>query len=353
MAAKEISAVVVDDRKMEVQEFDLPEIGPEDALLKLEMTGVCGSDIGLYNGRFKAMGLQFPLILGHEILGRIAQIGQTAQEAYKVKEGDRVIVEAFVPCGRCHLCLTGNYRICEKGVSYGSRVPCSRPPYLWGGYGQYMYITPGSVVHQIPERISAEEAVLAASALGNGIRFVRELGGVTIGDTVVIQGAGQMGLVSTIAARESGAANIIMTGLTRDHERFELGKEFGATHTVDAEKEDVAAFVRELTGGRMADVVVDTTGAPPAVALSIQLVRKLGTVVSAGLSGFKPIPNFISDIIVMNEIRFQGAISCDFRAVIPAIKLVESGKYPLKKMVTHRYPLRQAELGVRALAGEI
>lgn len=353
MAAKEISAVVIDDRKMEIREFDLPKIGPEDALLKLEMTGICGSDIGLYNGRFKAMGLQFPLIMGHEILGRIAEIGQAAKEAYKVKEGDRVIVEAFVPCGRCHLCLTGNYRICEKGVSYGSRVPCDRPPYLWGGYGQYMYITPGSVIHKIPENVLAEEAVLAASALGNGIRFVRELGDVTIGDTVVIQGAGQMGLVSTIAAKEAGAAAIIMTGLTRDHERFQLAKEFGATHTFDSEKGDVVAQVRDLTNGRMADVVVDTTGAPPAVALSIQLIRKLGTVVSAGLTGFKPIPNFVSDLIVMNEIRFQGAISCDFRAVIPALKLVETNRYPLRKMVTHRYPLRQAETGVRALAGEI
>ncbi len=352
MAAKEISAVVVDDKKIEIQEFDIPKIGPDDALLKLEMTGVCGSDVGLYAGRFKAMGVEFPLILGHEILGHIAEIGSKAQESYGVKVGDRVIVEAFVPCGHCTLCLTGNYRICEKGMSYGARVPCSRPPYLWGGYGQYMYIMPGSVIHKISEEIMAEEAVLAASALGNGIRFVRELGKVSIGDTVAIQGAGQMGLVSTIAARESGAAQIIMTGLTRDHERFELAREFGATRTIDTEKEDVVAQVREATNGRMADVVVDTSGAPPAVALSIQLARKLGTVVSVGLTGFRPIPDFISDHIVVNELRFQGGVSCDFRAITPAIKLVETGKYPLKKMVTHRYPLLQAETGVRVLAGE-
>lgn len=353
MATKGISAVVVDDKKMVIQEFDIPKIGPEDALLKLEMTGICGSDIGLYAGRFKAMGILFPLIMGHEILGHIAEIGSKAQESYGVKVGDRVIVEAFVPCGHCTLCLTGNYRICEKGISYGSRVSCDRPPYLWGGYGQYMYITPGSVIHKISEDIMAEEAVLAASALGNGIRFVRELGKVTIGDTVVIQGAGQMGLVSTIAARESGAGRIVMTGLTRDHERFELAKEFGANHTIDAEKEDVVALVRELTNGRLADVVVDTSGAPPAVALSIQLARKLGTVVSVGMTGFRPVPNFISDIIVINELCFQGGISCDFRSVLPAIKLVESKKYALNKMVTHRYPLQEAETGVRALAGEI
>jgi alcohol dehydrogenase len=291
--------------------------------------------------------------MGHEILGHIAEIGAKAQESYDVKVGDRVIVEAFIPCGHCTLCLTGNYRICEKGMSYGARIPCSRPPVLWGGYGQYMYIMPGSVVHKIPGYMAAEEVILAASALGNGIRFVRELGEVSIGNTVVIQGAGQMGLVSSIAARESGAAQIIMTGLTRDHERFALGKEFGVTHTIDAEKEDVVALVQELTNGRMADVVVDTSGAPPAVALSIQLARKLGTVVSVGLTGFQPIPNFVSDHIVVNELRFQGGVSCDFRSVLPAIKLVESKRYPLHKMVTHRYPLREAETGVRALAGEI
>jgi alcohol dehydrogenase len=353
MAKKERSAVVIDDKKMVIQEFDLPKIGPEEALLKIEMTGICGSDVNIYSGKFKALGLTYPLIMGHEILGRIVEIGSQASELYQVKTGDRVIVEAFVPCGKCKLCLTGNYRICEKGIGYGASVTADTPPYLWGGYGEYMYINPGSIVHRIDEDILAEEAVLAASALANGIRFVRELGQVTIGDKVLIQGAGQLGLVCTIAAKEAGASTVIMTGLARDKERFALAEEFGATHTINVEQENPIERVKEITGGEMADVVIDTTGVPEAVAQSIQGVRKLGTVVSIGLTGFKPIPNFISDLIVMNEIRFQGGRSCDFRAVIPAIKLAAARKYPLSKMVTHRYPLEQAETGLKALAGEI
>jgi len=353
MTQKERSAVVIDDKKMVIQEFELPKIGPEDALIKIEMTGICGSDVNIYTGKFKALGLSYPLIMGHEILGRIVEIGEKAKAQYQVDVGDRVIVEAFVPCGKCKLCLTGNYRICEKGIGYGATVSSNTPPHLWGGYGEYMYVSPGSIVHRIDEGILAEEAVLAASALANGIRFVRELGQVTIGDKVLIQGAGQLGLVSTIAARESGASLIIMTGLSRDKDRFALAREFGATHTINVEEEDPIERVKDITGGEMADVVIDTTGVPEAVAQSIQGVRKLGTVVSIGLTGFKPIPNFISDIIVMNEIRFQGGRSCDFRAVIPAIKLVAAKKYPLYKMVTHRYPLEQAETGLRALAGEI
>jgi len=353
MATKGKAAVVVDDKKMEIQEFDLPKIGPEDALIKLELTGICGSDIGIYSGKFKILGIKYPLIMGHEILGRIVEIGAKASELYQAKVGDRVIVEAFVPCGKCKLCLTGNYRICDKGIGYGASVTSDTPPHLWGGYGEYMYVNPGSIVHRIDQDIPAEEAVLAASALANGIRFVRELGQVTIGDRVLIQGAGQMGLVSTIAAHEAGAASIMITGLTRDKDRFALAKEFGATHTINVEKENPIERVREITNGEMADVVIDTTGVPEAVVQSIQAVRKLGTVVSIGLTGFKPIPNFISDLIVMNELRFQGGRSCDFRAVIPAIRLVAAKKYPLKKMVTHRYPLEQAETGVRALAGEI
>ncbi len=353
MSRKTSSMVVETPGKMSLWEFDIPRIGPEDGLLKVEMVGVCGSDPGIYRGKATRGPRHYPLIMGHEIVGHIEEMGDVAAKRHGVKVGDRVIVEYAFGCGRCYPCITGNYGQCESFLTYGSMISCKEPPHLWGGYGEYLYIDPRAMIHKVSDRLPLEAAVLICAVLGNAIRWLRMVGGVSVGHTVVIEGPGQQGLAGVIVARESGAQNIILTGLSKDRRRFELAREFGATHCIDVDKEDPVDMVREVTGGKMADVVMDVTGRPEGAIKAIDLIGKGGTVVLPGLYGGDSEIPLLLDKVVFKEVRVQGVYSHNIRSVIPAIALAESRKYPIEKMVTHRFPLEEAEKAVRLVAGEI
>ena len=347
---KSRAAVLESPRRISIQEFNIPQIGPNDGLLKVEMAGVCGSDPKFYHGLSQ---INTPIILGHEILGHIEEVGEQAAQRWRVKKGDRVIVEANIRCGNCYYCLTGNYHLCQRGMGFGTRLSTQVTPSLWGAYSEYMYLHSEAEVHKISEGVPAEAAVLTSAVIANGIQWVRLLAGATIGDCVVIQGAGQQGISATVAARESGATPVIVTGLSRDSQRLALCREFGAHHTINVEKEDVTAKVSEITGGRMADVVVDVTGSPQALQKSLDLVRPKGTILAAGLTGSETLTPLLIDKIVHKEIRLQGARSKGAAAVLSAIKLVEARKYPWERIVSHHYPLEKAEEALQAVGGDL
>ncbi|MBX5493401.1 MAG: alcohol dehydrogenase catalytic domain-containing protein [Chloroflexi bacterium] len=343
------AAVLEGVERLALREFPLPTIGPDDALLRVEMVGVCGTDYHVFDGTLAA---PLPLILGHEILGRIAAIGERAATRYGVRAGDRVTVEGSVPCWACEACLTGSYRFCASKRGYGLRMPITEPPALWGAMAEYMYLAPGSVVHRVPESISAAVAIVGG-IVANGIQWLRRHGDVSVGDTVVIQGAGPQGLAATMVARESGAAQVIVTGLARDAGRLALARELGADHTLVADQEDVVARVHSLTGGRLADVVLDVTGSPQAIQASVQLVRRQGTLVLGGLTGKATITGLPLDHLVWNEIRLQGVYTKGADAIAAAHHFLATRghRYPLERMVSHVYPLAEAEQAIRAAGG--
>jgi threonine dehydrogenase-like Zn-dependent dehydrogenase len=347
-----LAAVQTDRRKLEFKEFALPKIGADDALLKIEACGICGTDYEQYNGDLRF--IRYPVIPGHEPVGVIAEIGEEAARRWGVTKGDRVAVEPILPCGRCSVCLTGHYQRCiglGRG-GYGTRT-ADRPPYLWGGFAQYMYLHPNSVVHKMSRNLPAELAVLF-NPLANGLRWAHSLPGTGIGDTVVILGPGQRGLCAVIAAREAGAGQIIVTGLASDAAKLELARELGAHHTINVEAEDPVKKVREITGNRRADVVLDVTAyATKPVADALDLVRPGGTIILAGLKGGKPVPEFVSDKVVMREITIRGALAADYDSYARAVRLLESGKYPFAGLHTHTFPLGRAEEAIRTLAREL
>jgi len=350
---KTMSMVLEAPGKMSLQTFDVPKVGPEDGLLKVEMTGVCGSDVGMYHGKKSRKPRPFPIIMGHEMVGEVAEIGDLAAEYHGVQKGDRVVIEYAFGCGHCKNCIMGKYTRCESQLCYGSMISCNDSKHLWGAYGEYMYIAPRAMVHKISKNISPESAVLISAVLGNAIRWLRIKGGVSIGNTVVIEGPGQQGLAGVIVARESGASNIIITGMSVDAARMALAREFGATYCCNIEKENPVEVVSSITNGEMADIVLDTTGHPQGLANSFDLVGSGGTIIVPGLYGMdKEIP-LIMDKVIYKEVKLQGVFSHDITSVIPAIKLVESGKYPLEKMVTHRFPLEEAETAIKVAAGEV
>jgi alcohol dehydrogenase len=347
------AAVLEAPGKITLQEFPIPEIGANDGLLKVEMVGVCGSDVGIYHGKPTRAPRPYPIIMGHEIFGTVAKLGRGAAQRYGMKEGDRAIVEYAFGCGECPDCLRGDYTLCASYHTYGSMLSCKAPPHLWGAYSEYLYLPPRARVHKVDPAMPAERAVLICAVLGNAIRWLRTIGGVREGDSVVIEGPGQQGLAAVIVARDAGARSIIVTGTSKDRRRLDLAKTFGAGWAINVDEADPVGAVAEITGGRMADLVLDATGNPRGAAAAIDLVKKKGVVILPGLYGMDREIPIVLDKVIYKEVRLQGVYSHDSPAVISAIRLAENRDYPLEKMVTHRFPLEQAERAVKVAAGEI
>jgi threonine dehydrogenase-like Zn-dependent dehydrogenase len=336
-------------RKLEARDLPLPEIDDDSGLLRVEACGICGSDYEQFEGVLRT---PLPVVPGHEPLGVVAEIGERAARRWGVDVGDRVAVETMLSCHHCGPCLGGSYHLCDSRRIY-SYIPLSEPPGLWGAYAQYLFLAPNCIVHKVDASLPASTAVMF-NPLGAGFRWAVELPQTGPGDRVVILGPGQRGLASVLACREAGAAQIIVTGLAADAKKLTLAREFGADATIDVENEDARARIRELTGGRGADVVVDVSSyATEPVAASIDYVRMGGTVVLAGVKGFQPIPNFVSDKVVMKEVTIKGAIGVTRTGYANAIRLIERRQAPIERMHTHDFALPDAERAIRMLARQI
>ncbi len=348
-ARKTLAMVQTAPGELVARDLPIPEIGHDDALLRIEACGICGSDYEQFEGVLKT---PVPVIPGHEPLGRIEKIGDGAARRWGVDVGDRVAVETMLSCRHCARCLSGEYHLCGSRRIY-SYIPLSDEPGLWGAYAQFMYLHPNSIVHRIDPDLPAETAVMF-NPLGAGFRWGVEIPNTQPGDTVIIMGPGQRGLSCVVACKEAGAAQIIVTGIAADARKLELAREFGAHHTIDVENENAVRRVQELTDGRGADVVVDVSSyATEPIVQSLDFAALGGTVVLAGTKGFKSVPDFVSDKIVMKEITLRGAIGVTSTGYANAIRLLEAGTSPLARMHTHQFDLRDAEQAIRTLARQI
>ena len=217
----------------------------------------------------------------------------------------------------------------------------SKPPHLWGGYAEHMYLSPYSVLKKMDPRLPAGVAVMF-NPLAAGLSWAGSVPATGPGDRVVILGAGQRGLCCVIAARAAGARQIVITGLSRDAQKLALARELGADVTVDAETEDVVARVREVTGGG-AEVVVDTTPyAPQSLNHAVAIAVRKGRIVVAGLKGQRPTREFQADDVIYKELSIRGVLSMPVDVTFRAIELIESGRYPFEKMHTYERQSRGA-----------
>ncbi len=339
--------------RLEIRSYPLPDIGEEDGILKIELAGVCGSDPGIFKGKSSRGPRPWPIILGHEIVGRVYQMGAAAQKRHKVKEGDRVIIEYAFGCGMCRCCLAGRYTLCERYFNYGSMVSCEKPPHLFGAYADYLYIHPRAMVHKIGDDLLPEEGVIIGAVLGNGVRWLRQIGGVSIGQPVAIIGPGQQGLAAVAVAKEAGAGPIMIIGLERDAERLEMARRFGADVVINADRDDPRAAVTAATAGAMADLVMDSSGHPDGARLALDLAGVGATVVLPGLYGASVEIPLTLDRAVFRELRIIGVFSHDFKAVVPAIEMAKRRKYPFRALISHRLPLEKARHALALVGGEV
>ena len=309
MAQRCRAAVFPGDGTFEVREFDVPEPPPGGALLKVEAVGLCGSDVAQYHGiELVPGGTAFPVVPGHETVGRVEKLGAGAQLG--VAEGDRVAVDEIL--SQAPFRLYGYSDMTGEG-KLG----------LWGGYGEYMEIFPGTRLHKMSDRLPAEQLTLF-EPLANAVNWV-DVAEVHEGDTVVVQGPGHQGLAVLEAVLAGKPARVIVTGTSDDRLRLDAASAIGASHVVAVDTDDVATLVADLTGGQGADVVFDVASVPQTVPLAIQLVRARGRVLLAGLKHFQEIPGLVTDHIVLKGLRVSGGSGFTPESMAKAVAMLEAG----------------------------
>ena len=279
-----LAAVRVGPSKTEIREYPMPDVPDDAALMKMEVAGICGTDVKLY----KTPPTKSPVIMGHENIGIIAKAGREFTRRKGFKEGDLVFVEHYVACGKCEWCHLGQYRHCENtdwrrnpdAIRYGY-TSAEKAPHLWGGFAHYVYLPWNAVVHHVPKGVTPELAGLV-TPMANGVEWSLFDGGVGYNSTVLIQGPGQQGLSQTVICKQAGAALIIVTGTSKDRARMAVAKELGADFTIDVEKEDPLACIMEITAGKGVDVALDCTAGAGTIPILLgveALKRKGGTIV--------------------------------------------------------------------------
>jgi threonine dehydrogenase-like Zn-dependent dehydrogenase len=261
-------------------------------------------------------------------------------------------LEVIVPCRSCQRCLTGRYQSCRNRTIGHGVTPVKVEPGLWGGLAEYLYLSPGAILHPIDKTLPAELAVMF-NPIGAGVRWACHLGGVGLGDTVLVLGSGQRGLAAVIAARAAGAGTIIVTGLGTDTHKLALAREFGADHTIVVDQTNTVDRVTELTDGQLADVTLELTPMATApVTDALLATRHGGRVVLAGLKGGKDVP-LNTDLIINRALTVVGAFGVDARGYEEAIRIIESRRFPLERLHTHSFGLNDTTLAIETLAGEV
>lgn len=353
MQASTARAMVLEaPRRLVARDLPIPEVGDDDGLVRVEACGLCGTDHEQYTGAFYG---GFAFVPGHETVGVVEALGHRAAARWGVAVGDRVALEVFQSCRSCEQCLAGEYRQCARhGLAdmYGF-IPVDRAPGLWGGYAEYQYLAPDSMVLPVPGGLDPAIATLF-NPIGAGIRWGVTVPGTKAGDVVAVLGPGIRGLSAVAAAKEAGAAFVMVTGFgERDASRLALAADFGADLAVDVSVDDPVRALRKAAG-RLADVVVDVTAkAPAAFAQAVDLARSQGTVVVAGTRGADSgAPDFSPDTVVFKELRILGALGVDEKAYRAALDLLVSRRYPFEDLPRQCVGLDDAAGLLAVMGGE-
>jgi threonine dehydrogenase-like Zn-dependent dehydrogenase len=374
-ANRVFAAVLVEPGRYELQEYPLPEPAAGCVLVKMELSGICGTDKHTYQGfttQYGGVGegkqIRFPIIQGHENVGTVAAIGGDGQytdfEGVPLEVGDRVVVGANVACGHCYYCRHDfPYYFCQNMADYGNNLCAGDAPHLFGGWSQYMYIIPGSFLVRVPDELPSEIAVLTEiMAVTVGLDRAKQMSvfpseAFLFDDTVVVLGVGPLGMCFLMKARMLGAGNIIAVDLS-DY-RLQFARRLGADHVLNASNTTLAErldFVRALTHGRGADLVIGTAGVPQAVPEALDMMRLGGLLVEAGnFSDLGEVAISPHRHICAKSARILGVGGEEPAAYGPSMRQMARymHAYPLREFVSHRFPLRDVEAAVhKAIAAD-
>jgi L-iditol 2-dehydrogenase len=324
-------------KKLSVVEMPTPAIGDDDVLVRVRACGICGSDIHGYDG---STGRRIPpLVMGHEAAGVIERVGRAVRG---LAAGDRVSFDSTVSCGTCDFCRRGQINLCDNRTVLG--VSCGDYR-RHGAFAEYVAV-PARIVYRLPDGVSFEQAALLESvsiAVHAVNRHVPKPN-----DTVLVVGSGMIGLLAVQVLRHTGSTHIVAVDL--DPGKLALARRMGATHTVNATDTDVPTAVRQLTGGRGADVSFEVVGHSATVVSAIRSLRKGGTVVLVG--NLSPSVELPLQEVVSREIAVLG--SCASNGEIPeCIELLTRGVVNVDPIISLRAPLDEGpELFARLYRGD-
>jgi len=291
MQGKMKAAVLTEVGKIEIRELDIPQPGPDEALVRVKAVGLCGSDVHYYeHGKIGPYVVTGPIILGHEAAGEVVAVGS---EVRHLKAGQRVTIEPGATCGRCEYCKSGRYNLCPD-------VRFLATPPIDGAFCEYIAIR-ADLLFPIPDSMSFEKAALI-EPLSVGLHAVRR-GDLKTGETVVIMGMGPIGMMTLLAAKAAGAGRVI--GVDLEPFRLERALRIGADGVINPREEDAVEALLRLNGGRKADLAIETAGSGAAAQSALKAVRRGGRVVLVGLPQEEGTPLNIP-YIVDNEIDIRG-----------------------------------------------
>jgi threonine dehydrogenase-like Zn-dependent dehydrogenase len=366
MAAQGVlAATLVKPGQYEIKEYPLPEPAAGCVLVKMELSGICGTDKHTFQGYTTQYGgrkLEFPIIQGHENVGTVAAIGGNGNysdfEGIPLRVGDRVVVGANVCCGECYYCRHDfPYYCCENMTDYGNNLSAKNPPHLFGGWSQYMYIVAGSFLVKVPDELPSEVAVLTEIfAVSVGLDRAKQMSAFPnesfrFDDTVVVLGVGPLGMCFLMKARMLGAGTIIAVDLS-DY-RLNFAKRLGADHVMNVakhSKQERLQIVKDLTNGRGADMVIECAGVPQAVPEALEMLRIGGLLVEAGnFSDLGEVSFSPHRHLCAKNARILGVGGEEPAAYGPSMRQMARymKKYPLQEFVTHRFGLRDVEAAMR------
>jgi len=319
---------------LELREVDEPVCGPKEVKLRVRSVGICGTDLHIRDDHFH---YDPPVVLGHEFAGEICEVGA---EVPGIAVGDRFVAEPHKGgCGLCRHCLTGAVEVCRKKKALGYRIDGSFCPYV---------TLPAASLHRIPESMTYDQGA-CVEPLAVGVKAVLERAKVEPEDVVVVFGCGPIGVLAAAAAKAAGARAAIVAGTDADEAtRFPCARAMGIDRTVNLQRDDLAAAVDELTGGAGADVVVEASGAPPAVRQAFDVIRVDGRLAAIGLTARDEV-ELPWNAMVKKAVNCHFSFSSTWTSWERSISLIASERVDVGPLVPAALPLADWERGFAML----
>ena len=334
------SAQIIEPNKpLEINETELPKPNGNQVIVKVKSTGVCHSDLHLWEGGYDTgdgfmkvtdRGVKFPVTPGHEVVGSVEEIGDSVQG---VNIGDLVLVYPWIGCGECTTCEKGDTNLCESPKSLGV--------FQDGGYAEYVLVPDAKFLAKIDNLDPDAAASLACSGLTAFTAVKKAL--TNSPENILIVGAGGLGLMGVQIANALTKANIICADL--DDEKLESAKKLGATHIINTKESDAVKKIMSICNEKGVDSIIDFVNAPPTVKMDLSLVRKRGNIILVGLFGGSVELSLVS--IPLKAITIQGAYTGNYNDMLELIKLAQRGV--INPIVSKHYKLDDANTALNDL----
>ena len=338
------------DAPLSIREFPLVPLEEDEVRVKIDCAGVCGSDVHMWRGEDPRTPT--PMILGHEGVGRVAEIAGSKTDLFgrELEEGDRVLWERGVMCGDCYYCtIKKEPSLCPERKTYGISYSCEEPPHLLGCYGEYLHLRAGHAMIKLDLDVESE-LLVPATCSGATAAHAVEQSGLEPGDMAIVVGPGPVGLFVLAQLLDAGAGQVWVAGTAADASRLKMAEQFGAARTLNVDEltpGDIQGTVMEASRGIGANIIMDCTGFAPVVGHWIDLVAPGGTYSIPGIATPQDeIPIELFSTLARKNVRLQGVWVSDTSHLWRAANLVASGRYPFEKLITHSFPLEEATNGL-------